>query len=116
VTRGLWTGPVEVKDTNWLVWFVVCPHPLDNLVGIVYRCKRKNFVGPEEEGWRASVSNIAVAAIASKARLNRFVFGQLTDETLSQMTSAIKAVLDVWASNNRLDRLIGKHEPEYPYN
>ena len=51
-----------------------------------------------------------------KEWLNRFVFGQLTDEMLSQMTSAIKAVLEVWASNNRLDRLIGKHELEYPYN
>ena len=108
---------VEVKDNNWVVWVAVCPDPLfENYVGILWRCKRKGFNGPDEEGWRASVSNIATAAIASKARLHRFYLGQTTQETIAQMTSAIKNVLEGWATNNRLDRLIGKYESVYPYN
>jgi hypothetical protein len=110
-------GAVEVSDDNWIVWFAVCPDPFERTAGIIWRCKRKRFDGPEDEGWIANtISNIALTTIAHKANLMTYVKQPLTKETLSQMTYSIETVLKVWAMNNKLGALIGKYESLYPSN
>jgi hypothetical protein len=107
-------GAREVRDENWVVWFTVC-HPWNHPeeVGVLWRFRRVDFIGGEDDGWLASVNFEAARSACDRAGLAKFIKKPAHKGNLEAMRNMLEHQLRDDASKNALGALVAGLEHLY---